>query len=169
MFLRNVFSQIFIAKCFKKSLLFNVFKFLSLKATPQAFPVDWTKFDGVKDNSQASSSAEGHALLGPGEGTGRPHVLTPPVIQSDYALVGALTQEPANSLPDSTYALVGPGGTNVTPVHTTGDDYAVVGIPIGGVDGSTSLPTERPRSLLDKPGSSTRDEAGKLAESSVQG
>ena len=133
--------------------------------------MDWTKFDGVKDDSQASSSAEGHALLGPAEetGTGRPHVLTPQVIQSDYDLVGAPTQEPANSLPDSMYALVGPGGTNVTPVHTTGDDYAVVGIPIGGVDGSTSLPTGRPRSLLDKPGSSTRDEAGKLAESSVQG
>lgn len=105
--------------------------------------MDWTKFDGVKDNSQASSSAEGHALLGPTEetDTGRPHVLTPQVIQSDYDLVGAPTQEPTDSRPDSTYALVGPRGTNVTPVQTAGDDYAVVGIPIGGGDDSTSLPT----------------------------
>ncbi|KAK2565649.1 Ankyrin repeat and SAM domain-containing protein 1A [Acropora cervicornis] len=141
----------------------------SPKATPQAFPVDWTKFDRGKDDSQALSSAEGHALPGPTEetDTGRPHVLTPQVIQSDYDLVGAPTQEPTNSRPDSTYALVGPGGTNVTPVQTAGDDYAVVGIPIGGGDGSTSLPTGRPSWLLDKPGSSTRDEAGKQADSSV--
>lgn len=141
----------------------------SPKAKPQTFPVDWTKFGGVKDDSQASSSAEGHALPGPTEetDTGRPHFLTPQVIQSDYDLVGAPTQEPTNSRPDSTYALVGARGTNVTPVQTAGDDYAVVGIPIGGGDGSTSLPTGRPSWLLDKPGSSSQDEAGKQADSSV--
>lgn len=135
--------------------------------------MDWTKVDRVQDESQVSSSAEGYALHGQAgkTDTGTPRVVTPQGIRDEYALVGAVTQEAANGRPDSTYALVGPGGslipsTNVTPAETTFADYAVVGFPIGAGGESTPLPTGRPRCPV-RPRNSTQDEAGKQAESSV--